>query len=175
MYPFYVISECLYVKYILYILCFIYSLFSYLKKLNEETMQNDAENPICSQLAVMDSQSPQPSILSNLDKSVQQGESSGRQISSPDYVSDTSLSSSNYKSEVGVPKKFSVPDSWRSEIMVCIKDKKITPKARSALVRDLVVHMYSFSLRPSRQFCEFAARRLITKYPFLRDAVGTVM
>ena len=116
------------------------------------------------QFAVMDSQSPQPSILSDLDKSMQQGESSGRQISSPDYVSNTiSLSSSNYKSEVGVPKKFSVPDSWRSEIMVCIKDKKITPKARSALV----------SPRPSQQFCEFAARRLITKYPFLRDAVGT--
>ena len=116
----------------------------------------------------MDSQSPQPSILFDLDKSIQQGESSCSQISSPDYVSDTiSLSSSNYKSEVGVPKTFSVPDSWRSEIMVCIKDKKITPKAHSALVRDLVVHMYSFSPRPTQQFCEFAARRLITKYPFL--------
>ena len=145
-----------------------------MKTLKEETMHSDAENPICSQLAIMDSQSPQPSIFSNCHKSVQQGESSGCQISSPDYVSDTiSLSSSNYKSEVGVPKKFSVPDSWRYEIMVCIKDKKITSKGCSALVRDLVVHMYSFSSRPLWQFCEFQVRMLITKYPYLQDAVGT--
>jgi hypothetical protein len=33
--------------------------------------------------------------------------------------------------------------------------------------------MYSFSSKPSRQFCEYAARRLTVMYPFMRDALGT--
>ena len=95
--------------------------------------------------------------------------------SDPDCVSDTSATVSSERSDTqsDIPKKFAIPDTWRAEIMTCIRNKSITPKARNALVRDLVVHMYTYCRRPSRQFCEFASRRLITKYPFLRDAIGT--
>lgn len=57
--------------------------------------------------------------------------------------------------------------------MECIKAKAMVPKARNALTRDLVVHMYSYGGRPSRALCQHAARRLTLKYPFMRDALGT--
>ena len=57
--------------------------------------------------------------------------------------------------------------------MDCIKRKEMTAKARSALIRDLVVHMYNFSSRPSKQFCEYAARRLTIVYSFMRVTLGT--
>ena len=101
-------------------------------------------------------------------------------LSSPDSLPQTpstdvitSDTSSVYKKEAGVPKGFHIPTSWRADIMDCIKEKELTAKARNALVRDLVVHMYSFANRPSKQFCEYAARRLTVMYPFMRDALGT--
>jgi hypothetical protein len=94
-------------------------------------------------------------------------------LSDVDCVSETSASSSGRSDRSGIPKSFAIPDTWRAEIMTCIRKKSITPKARNALVRDLVVHMYTYGSRPSRNFCEFTSRRLIMKYPFLRDAVGT--
>ena len=85
-------------------------------------------------------------------------------------------SSIKMKVEMGIPLNFKIPSAWRSEIMGCIKAEQLTPKVRNALVRDLVVHMYSYGThgyRPSRKFCEHAASRLILKYPFMRDACGT--
>ena len=48
-----------------------------------------------------------------------------------------------------------------------------TPQLRSAMVQDLVVHMYSFGKRPSCSFCKTAARQLIVVYPFLKDSIGS--
>jgi hypothetical protein len=88
--------------------------------------------------------SPTPSTTSSL------------QLASPDHVSETS--SSTYRTEVGIPKNFKIPESWRSEIMLCLANKQLTQKARGAMIRDLIVHMYSYCSRPSKEFCEFAAR-----------------
>ena len=81
-------------------------------------------------------------------------------------------SSIMYKREIGIPQNFVIPKSWRGDIMKCINSKEMTPKARNALVRDLVVHMYSYTSRPSKKFCDYAARRLTISYPFMRDALG---
>ena len=73
-----------------------------------------------------------------------------------------------------IPANFQIPICWRSEIMPYIIAKEMpTPSIRSALVRDLVVHMYSYGSRPSKPLCKHVARQLVLKYPFLRDSIGT--
>lgn len=87
---------------------------------------------------------------------------------------DGSMKSITTKVEKGIPLKFSVviPSSWRGDIMDGIKTS-MDHKLRSALVQDLVVHMYSYGERPSKNFCSYAAQCLMLKYPTLRDACGT--
>ena len=77
------------------------------------------------------------------------------------------------KIERGIPVKFAGPSSWRADIMEGVSSSNLKPTVRNALVRDLVVHMYSFGSHPSKKFCCFATKRLILKYPSLRDACGT--
>ena len=84
-----------------------------------------------------------------------------------------SMKSITTKIEQGIPVKFAIPSSWRADIMEGISSSNLKPTVRNALVRDLVVHMYSFGSRPSKKFCSFVAKRLILKYPSLRDACGT--
>ena len=57
--------------------------------------------------------------------------------------------------------------------MESLENKKMPPNIRSAFVRELVVHMTSFGIRPPRNFCSTVARKIILKYPFLRDAAGS--
>lgn len=94
-------------------------------------------------------------------------------LSLPRSSETLSQSSGDGCSLPGVPAGFTIPSSWRGEIMECIQAKYLYPKARNALTRDLVVHLYSYGGRPSRTLCQHAARRLTLKYPFMRDACGT--
>ena len=57
--------------------------------------------------------------------------------------------------------------------MESLEKKDMKPKVRNALVRELIVHMTSYGVRPSRNFCSAVARRIVLKYPFLRDADGS--
>ena len=72
--------------------------------------------------------------------------------------------------------KFTIPDTWRPSIMVCIQQPtdearkmQLTPTIRNEIVRDLVVSMFSFQQKPNKAFVEQAARLLVKKYPFLKD------
>ena len=47
-------------------------------------------------------------------------------LTSSDHVSETT--SSAYCTEVGIPKKFKIPKSWRSEIMSCLAKQVIRVK-----------------------------------------------
>ena len=47
------------------------------------------------------------------------------------------------------------------------------PKVRNAFVRELIVHMTSYGVKPPRNFCSAVARKIVLKYPFLCDAVGS--
>lgn len=47
------------------------------------------------------------------------------------------------------------------------------PTVQCAFTRELIVHMTSYGVRPSTNFCLAVARKIILKYPFLRDAVGS--
>lgn len=63
--------------------------------------------------------------------------------------------------QAGVPSDFSIPTSWRAEIMESARSKTLTPKVQNALTRDLVVHMYSRGEQPSRSFCQHACSMVI--------------
>jgi hypothetical protein len=77
-----------------------------------------------------------------------------------------------YDSEI--PPNFRIPTMWRPQIMEVISKRSLpTPPVRSAMIRDLVVHMFSFGKRPSRSFCKAVARQLISTYPFLKDSIGS--
>ena len=57
--------------------------------------------------------------------------------------------------------------------MFAIEEKILTPDVRNEIFRDLVTHMYGFMEKPSPSFCKFVAQRLILRYKFMRDSIGT--
>ena len=68
---------------------------------------------------------------------------------------------------------FEIPTHWQPETDSCIIKKDLTPECRSDIVRTLVTLMISkVSPRPSRTHCEQIARKLILKYPFMKDDIG---
>ena len=92
----------------------------------------------------------------------------------PASIPESDISDHDNVPDDDVPPNFQLPVCWRSEIMASLTAKDMpSPLLRSALVRDLVVHMYSYGRRPSKSFCKYAARELINKYPFLKDSIGT--
>lgn len=65
-----------------------------------------------------------------------------------------------------------VPSHWRPEVEECIKISCLSPSARSEVVRVLVTQLFARSRKPSRVDCEVHARKLILKYPFMKDDMG---
>ena len=84
---------------------------------------------------------------------------------------DGSMKSITTKVEQGIPVKFSIPLSFRADIMEGISSSNLKPTLRNALVRDLVVHMYNFGVRPSKRFCSYAAKQLILIIPIFKRCV----
>lgn len=73
----------------------------------------------------------------------------------------------------GVPVNYSLPKCFSAVVMESLEKKDMKPKVRSAFVRELIVHMTSYGVKPSKNFCSSVARKIVLKYPFLRDAVGS--
>lgn len=65
-----------------------------------------------------------------------------------------------------------IPDHWRPEIEQCIEDQRLTDSARNDMVRSLVNQLFTRSNKPTRSQCESLARKLILRYPFLKDDLG---
>ena len=96
----------------------------------------------------------------------------------PSHVSTVSFHSSAPSTSAAMlqsdfPVNFSIPNKWRPSIMFAIEEKILTPDVRNEIVRDLVTHMYGFMEKPSPSFCKFVAQRLILRYKFMRDSIGT--
>ena len=104
--------------------------------------------------------SPTPSVTSVMESSI------------------TSLSSTD-KGEHASPKSpdvepIEIPSKWRDDTLACISEKKLTPSARKEIVQTLVTLVISkFGSNPTKAQLEIVARRLILKYPFMRDDIGT--
>ena len=73
----------------------------------------------------------------------------------------------------GVPVNYSLPKCFSASVMESLAKKEMKPNVRSAFVRELIVHMTSYGVKPSKNFCSAVARKIILKHPFLRDAVGS--
>lgn len=73
----------------------------------------------------------------------------------------------------GVPVGYCLPKCFSATVMESLERKSMEPNTRSAFTRELVVHMTSYGVRPSANFCSAAARKVVLKYPFLRDSVGS--
>ena len=74
------------------------------------------------------------------------------------------------------PKGFKILDMWRPSIMAVInglsdedKAKKLSGELRSEIVRDLVTQMYAYTEKIDTVFCTDVSKKLVLKYPFMRD------
>ena len=107
--------------------------------------------------------------------------------SSPTLATPTSVLSNSYPStgsssdtprpsmsstRPGDVATLSIPDIWRPEVMQCLNDKYLTDSARNEMVRCLVNLLFSISHKPARSLCEEMARKLILKYPSVKDELG---
>ena len=68
---------------------------------------------------------------------------------------------------------FEIPTHWWPETESCIKMKDLTTECRSDIVRTLVTLMITkVGPKPTKCQCEKVARKLILKYPFMKDDIG---
>ena len=49
------------------------------------------------------------------------------------------------------------------------KHLSLTPSIRNEITRDLVTQMFAIHHSPNKDFCTKVARKLVQKYPFMRD------
>lgn len=99
----------------------------------------------------------------------------------PSESGDDSMSVVSSASSLALSKKFKIPDTWRPVIMSCInakdneeKRRRLTPEVRNYIVRDLVTTMFSYNLKPSKDFCTHVAKSLVQKYKFMKDVGANV-
>ena len=76
---------------------------------------------------------------------------------------------------------FKIPDIWRPSIMHCIQQDsdeerrlKLDLSIRHEISRDLVAQMFSYQAKPCTEFSSLVAKRLVRKYPFMRDVGNKV-
>lgn len=67
-----------------------------------------------------------------------------------------------------------IPDHWQPDVESCISSKHLTDNARAEIKRTLVNQLFARSSKPDRSDCDQIARKLILKYPFMKDDIGNV-
>ena len=90
----------------------------------------------------------------------------------PSSSTPATPSSSTAPSEISVDGTISLPTYWRPDVEFCLQEKCLTDSARNDMVRtfaNLLIMKYG---KPSIRQCEELARRVILKYPFLKDDIG---
>ena len=85
---------------------------------------------------------------------------------------DSNVQAINSVFRNGVPVNYTLPKAFSKAVMKSLDRKCMEPNIRSAFARELVVHMTSYGEVPSDAFCAMVARRIVLKYPFLRDPSG---
>ena len=93
---------------------------------------------------------------------------SPRPSETEDQISISSIASSSRL--CGIP----IPDNWRYETERCIKSCALDSEARRDICRTLVTLLVmKHGAKPSKSHCQEVARRLILKYPFMADDIGS--
>ena len=70
------------------------------------------------------------------------------------------------------PGDITIPEHWRPEVELCIQEKSISDSSRAEIVRTLVNLLFARASKPTKYQCEELARKLILKFPFMRDDMG---
>lgn len=65
-----------------------------------------------------------------------------------------------------------IPSRWCPEVEDCIMEHSLSDSARCEIVRALVNQLFARTRKPARVDCEHHARKLILKYPFMKDDMG---
>ena len=67
-----------------------------------------------------------------------------------------------------------IPSHWRPETNACIRNKQLTNECRLDIIRTLVtLATCKFGPDPPKHQLEEIARKLVLKYPFMRDGLGS--
>lgn len=90
----------------------------------------------------------------------------------PSIVNDDSSSSATSSSPALLHDYEEIPNRWCPEVDDCIAEHSLSDSARCEIVRVLVNQLFSRTRKPTRVNCENHARKLILKYPFMKDDMG---
>ena len=67
-----------------------------------------------------------------------------------------------------------VPDLWQEDTQACIDAKVLSPESRSDISRTLVTLVTAkHGPNPGKTMFDEVARKLILKYPFMKDDMGS--
>ena len=67
-----------------------------------------------------------------------------------------------------------IPDNWKEDTQDCINDKVLDSDTRNDISRTIVTLLTAkFGAKFGRDRIEHAARKLILKYPFMADDIGS--
>lgn len=66
-----------------------------------------------------------------------------------------------------------IPSHWRPETKACINRKVLTCESRLDIIRTLVTLMNKFGPPATKHQMEEVARKLVLKYPFMKDDLGS--
>lgn len=91
-------------------------------------------------------------------------------ISTRSSLDDAGSSSSNAQALLRDPEE--IPTRWFPEVDDCILQCSLSDSARCEIVRVLVNQLFARMREPKRVNCEHHARKLILKYPFMKDDMG---
>ena len=86
--------------------------------------------------------------------------------------SSSSLPSISSTSSTSNKDELIIPQHWRPEVELCIKDKILSERARNEIIRTMVNLFFTRSRKPCRYDCGSLARKLILVYPFMKDDLG---
>ena len=93
-----------------------------------------------------------------------------------DVVADDTVTVSGSQSshESGMLSSNCIPSHWRPEVVKCIEDKKLTKEGRNFIIRTLITLMMArIGPKVTKNHCELVSRKLILKYPFMKDDMGS--
>ena len=95
-------------------------------------------------------------------------------VQADSYQSTPSTSRPSTPSTSTISDPLVIPNHWRPEIEQNIQDQALSDSSCNEIVRTLVNMLFSQGRgKPNRSQCDNLARKLILKYPFAKDDMGT--
>ena len=102
------------------------------------------------------------------------GQSNKEPVGQPSSHAGSSSLGSSISGRSSASNEFLVPEQWKEDTRACIDAKVMSKESRGDISRTLVTLMTAkYGSNPGRTRCEEIARKLILKYPFMKDDLGS--